>query len=457
MSEPHPQPENPGPDTNIKSGDPAASVPAPEPGLAYRSISGWAIAGFALGSLFTLLVVICALVAFYQGAPFFFRQWMFGLAILGVFVSLFAQRHVRNSEGTLAGAKLAQWGFRLSLVSGLVYFSYYFVTGYAVTSQANAFVMEEGEETGFFPRLRKGVDNPVEFDKAFLMTLPPSIRNGRPGDKPSMIKYHDTAKDGGGGLLTQFRESSILPRVLYKQLGTDKDTKITPGEVQDWKYENRSYMIERIYHVKTKEIEMDYLLAVHSAEAESAGQGRKWFINLRQSREILATAKLTKLGEGVARLRFFAGEFLKKRFEELNTGNHPLDTKLDQTPWEALAPGDFKQRQSHVHEAFAGKGPEWFQRFELASPTNSMPGNWEQVDGRIRFELLFRCALSKAPDREPMPRYLVEGVAAVDSKQVIDPENVTKDTDVDWSVAGIRFTAVSIPEDKSKLAKKKEP
>src|SRR5262249_52719032 len=145
MSEPHPQPENPGLETNIKAGPPLA--PPSEPGAAYRSISGWAIAGFTLGALFTLLVVICALVALYQGSPFFFRPWMFLLAILGVFVSLYAQRHVRNSEGTLAGAKLAQWGFRLSLVSGLVYSSYYFVTGYAVTSQANAFVMEEGEET----------------------------------------------------------------------------------------------------------------------------------------------------------------------------------------------------------------------------------------------------------------------------------------------------------------------
>src|SRR5262249_17858858 len=172
MSEPLPQPENPGLETNIKAGPPLA--PPSEPGAGYRSISGWAIAGFALGALFTLLVVICALVAFYQGAPFFFRPWilMFLLPTLGVFVSLYAQWHVRNSEGTLAGAKLAQWGFRLSLVSGLVYSSYYFVTGYAVTSQANAFVMEEGEETGFFPRLRKGADNPVEFNKAFLMTLP---------------------------------------------------------------------------------------------------------------------------------------------------------------------------------------------------------------------------------------------------------------------------------------------
>src|SRR5262249_21761662 len=270
----------------------------------------------------------------------------------------------------------------------------------------------------------------------------------------SMIKNHDIGKEGGAGLLTQFRESLILPRALYKQLA--KDAEITPGEVQDWKYENRSYTIERIYHVKTKEIEMDYLLAIQSAEAESAGQGRKWFVNMKQSREILATAKLTKLGEGIARLRFEAGEYLKKRFEELNKGDHPLDVRLDQTPWEALAPGDYRQRRSHLHQAFAGKGPEWFQRLELASQTNTMPGNWEQVDGRIRFHLLVRSSLSRTPDKDPSPpRYMLEAVATIETKQVIDPATVTDEKmSADWSVVGVRFTSVTIPEDKSKFKKK---
>src|SRR5262245_7292353 len=120
MSEQHQAPDNAGVDTNIKPGTPppASPGPAPQP-VAYQAISGWAIAGFSLGAGFTLLVVLCALISLYQGAPFFLYQWLVGVALVGVFVSLYAQRHVRNSEGVLAGVKLAQWGFRLSLVSGL--------------------------------------------------------------------------------------------------------------------------------------------------------------------------------------------------------------------------------------------------------------------------------------------------------------------------------------------------
>ena len=52
--------------------EPLPTPQGPSEQLAYQPISGWAIAGFALGSLFTLLVASSAVVAFFQGAPFFF-------------------------------------------------------------------------------------------------------------------------------------------------------------------------------------------------------------------------------------------------------------------------------------------------------------------------------------------------------------------------------------------------
>src|SRR2546423_1861487 len=140
--------------------EPLPTTQIPSEPLAYRPISGWAIAGLAVGGFYALLVAISGAVAFYQGAPFFYPDWVLVVPILGIGLSLFGQRHVATSEGTRAGAKLAQWGFRLSLVAGLVYVSYYFVTRYTLQSQANTFVMEIRDDGGFLKRLCKGAEDP---------------------------------------------------------------------------------------------------------------------------------------------------------------------------------------------------------------------------------------------------------------------------------------------------------
>src|SRR5579862_4016232 len=178
--------------------------------LAYQPISGWAIAGFATGVLFTLLVAVSTIVALVQGAPMFYPAWILFLPVVGIILCLVGQRHVHTSEGTRAGAKLARLGLWLSVISGLGYSSYYFVTGLAVQNQANDFVMTLGEDTGFFPRLVQW----AELDRAnqdpdkartmlnsvFLLTRPATNRRGHSaGDESDMIQAFDRrGKEGAG-------------------------------------------------------------------------------------------------------------------------------------------------------------------------------------------------------------------------------------------------------------------
>src|ERR1700722_1633388 len=122
--------------------EPLPSMQTPSEPIVYQPISGWAIAGFVTGCCFALFIVVSAAVAFYQGAPLFYADLIMVVPIAGVALSLYAQRHVQESEGTRAGADLARWGVRLSLVVGLIYFTIHYVTRYAVTSQANDFIME---------------------------------------------------------------------------------------------------------------------------------------------------------------------------------------------------------------------------------------------------------------------------------------------------------------------------
>ncbi len=425
-------------------------LPSSSEPLVYQPFSGWAIAGLAVGGFFALLVALSAVVAFYQGMPFFYPIWIMGLPILGVAVSLFGQRHVQSSEGTRIGAKQARWGFWLSLVSGLMYSSYYFVTEFALQSQANTFAMEKSEDAGFFPRLRAGADDSIELNRAFLLTQPPSARTGRAENEKSMREFHDiSGKDGASGLLTQFREGELLPRIFFKQLA--KDAEITHLAMQDWKLEKRSYMVYHAYRITTKELELDYLLAIFSAEAETAGQGRKWFVNLRESRP-MGPPKLTPIGQGMAKLRKRAGDWVTQYFQKLNEGVPLADIKnIDQTPWEVLAPhdGKFLERRNQLHQVFAAAGLQRLPGFSVATPPEA-PGKWEQVEGRIRIYHTFRIVIPGAQAQPPT--FQVEGVAALETKQIIDPAQFTDDARTDWSLISLVFTSVTPP-----ASEKKEP
>lgn len=446
MSEPRPSH-----DTGIKPGEAPAAAPPPDAPVVYQPISGWAIAGLTASLSFTGLVVISAFVAFYQGAPFFLPIWMMAVAILAIALSLIGLRHVQNSEGTRTGANLARWGFRLSLLSGLLYFSYYFVTGFAVQSQANAFVMEmKDDDSGFIPRLRAGATNRAQHNAAFLLTQSPNARSARPENEKNMrLVYDKPNKEGGSGLLTTFREKELLPRLLGRDLG--KDVEITPGSVLDWKYEKRSYKIYRAYHIRTPELEMDYVIAVFSVEAEAAGQGRKWFVNLTESgppRQ--AMAKLTPLGQGMIQVRKSANAWLGLRFKAVHEGVAFLDAeKLDKTPWQSdvlnIEDRKWQERRAQLHNALAGKGDLKMELgpFGGLMSQPEIAGGWEQdKDGRLRTFPMYRFVLKKPGEQFPI--YMFEVIATLESKQPLDPAKLPDDATIDWELLGIEATAVHV-------------
>src|SRR4029078_3499724 len=113
-------------------------------------------------------------------------------------------------------------------------------------------------------------------------------RSARPDNELDMIKDYDTpGKDGAPGDLSTFKFglspglAGILPRVFSGN--SAQDAEIIPQSVQEWKYEQKRYNVRRNYRIKTKEIDWEFMILVVSTEAESTGQGRKWFLNLAQS------------------------------------------------------------------------------------------------------------------------------------------------------------------------------
>src|SRR5947209_15798016 len=186
-----------------------AALPPPPPLSAptgYRPLSGFAIAGFLLACLFGLMVLVVAAVALVKGEPFFYPAWVMLLPAAGLVISLVARSQVRSAEGTRAGEGLARAGIWISVLTGLGYLVYDRVTGLAVTSQANAFLMEEREESGFFPHLIKGSTSLTDFYAAFLLSQPPTQRgSARSENHGGIVKQHESTSEGGPGPLANFR------------------------------------------------------------------------------------------------------------------------------------------------------------------------------------------------------------------------------------------------------------
>src|SRR5262249_12784564 len=153
-------------------------------------------------------------------------------------LSLLGQRHIKNSEGTRAGLPLARWGFWLCLVTGLGYVAYSYVTGLALTSQANAFLLEETPDGGFLPRLMNGGQDPVQLGTAFLLTLPSTYRKGVTAeDERGLVLVHDQSKGEDPGRLSSFRQH-FLVRAFGP--GVADQVSVQPLGVQDWGYEQKS-------------------------------------------------------------------------------------------------------------------------------------------------------------------------------------------------------------------------
>src|SRR5262245_17257174 len=271
--------------------DPIA-VP-PTDSSVYRPVAGLAIAACALAILFVLIVVIGTVVSFFRGSPLLLPEWLLATPAAGFVLGYIAVRHIRNSEGTRAGLKLAQYSLWLSAVSGLTYFVYVKAVGLAVTQQANDFLMKLDKDGGFFPRLKSAKADPVELKQAFLLALSPIQRQtADPTNEAEWRKqFGEPGPDGTPSPWAAFGEMKVIALLVFH----GANVTIEPLAVQDWKFVEGAYVVSRAYRVTTPEATSDYLVKVRSHEALEPGERRKW-IMIPQFFQV-TPPKLTTLGE----------------------------------------------------------------------------------------------------------------------------------------------------------------
>ena len=407
--------------------------------LVYRPISGLAVSGLLLASLYAGLVVISATVALVQGAAFFLPMWLGVIALAGGILSFLAQRQIRDSEGTRAGMAIARWGLWLSIFSGLGYGAYYYFTGLALIQQANHFLMvKEDDDSGFFPRLLEAKDNPVELNRAFLLTLSFSRRGGsNPAKDEDMERqYNQSTPMGGKGELSRFRDDNLVQALVRD----GRKVQVEPLGVQEWSYEKSAekhgYTVTRNYRITTPEVIVEVLLTVQSTEGSAEGERRRWFVMWNYRRQ--SAVQLTDWGQSLKNMRNdLRFRFLDRWLFDASVRKEGDDfAKIDRTDWASILPRKAHQEyvREYVTEMFRGTGGRLTSLNIPKSPTDELANwtPWEQVDGRMRFYVPFTYFV---PPQAGFPGFNLDGQFLIISKGPVDPDNFQAFPE--WTLEGI--------------------
>ncbi len=315
----------------------------------YRRISSFAIGGLAVGLLFVLFLLLQVGAGLLTHSTVLMPLWLEAFAVLGVVLSLMGLRAISQSDGTLAGVKIAKAGIWISLVAGLGYGSYYMATYMAVRQQADAAVQQ------WFQKISQG-----KINEAFLLTLPGNQRRrANPDDQAEMDRLNNPAPGPGGaqsrgGVLDLFRYNEIIH--LLQQGGTA--TKVTPMGVREWEEKQGVYVVRRMYDVDCPEAKfLIQVTAMGSEDPTAADKGRTWWVPFMESSVERESLRKTKLGERIDALRGSGMAFVKDWASEMHAGQlqkaylKTLDPKQQKS-----SDGDAKKTPPPGFEAAYTKG-----------------------------------------------------------------------------------------------------
>jgi hypothetical protein len=233
---------------------------------AYRPLSAAAVAGFALGVTYAVVVVVLGAVALMTHKPLFLPAWTFLLPVAAVALGWVGRVQVRRSEGTRSGAGLAEWGVRLGLVVGLGYLAFY-VGSYMRVVRVEA----QGFTRAWLEDIRSG--DQTRLYQAFKDIQDPAKRQGDDPSNPAMMKarYGTRGPKTGKSLLQIFEEHNFV-RALRE--GGAECTFECLG-VREWDYSQGGYKVGQTYLITAPEGQFEAQIDLLGTEGKEF-KGRQW-------------------------------------------------------------------------------------------------------------------------------------------------------------------------------------
>jgi hypothetical protein len=362
-----------------------------------------ALGGFALAAIYSVVVFVGGLIAFFNHTPLLLGTWSLLIPLVAGLLCWGARTRIRSSEGTLGGAGLAAWGLGLSILFGLSYLAYSGATYFAIRQQAASFA------ENWLGLIREG-----ELDRAFAKTLKQTQQPEQDANLRFILetRHNDPSSQTGKGSFTRFKQREFVR--LLPQLGPD--TKISLQGVREWKYEKGGYLVQLIYRISSSLAGFDLKLSVHGSEDRAGSyQGRRWSVLLEESSMENPSQELVE-DRGALRLQArSAVEFLAGWTDKVN------QRRWIQAYEETLPPKERGQAEALRLATGAGTTPQFlagFRAFQAGGLLRDDPKKfWTRSDKRASILKELQAFFSSAPgglahlslDPSSMPVWSHEG------------------------------------------------
>jgi hypothetical protein len=279
--------------------EPTPVLPAPVTDTeSYRPLSVLAMTSLVIAGVYSLIVLAFGLMSFVSGTPVFLPPWGLAVPLIAIILAVVARRQIQNSEGSRSGLALANWGWRLGLVFGIVHAGIFFGTLLAVGMQAQSEL-----RTNFFDSIRDG-----NYEQAFVFTIPPDQRGNREEMRVRLL-----AMDGGKkGPFAKFKENEIV-RIL-EQGGPNAN--IESMGIKSIDSSKDGYFVVEDYRVTTPEGVFVIQFSLITRDSKEARK-RRWQVAWKEPETAIVSRELTPLGEKMdfwlRMARDFAGNWMRQR------------------------------------------------------------------------------------------------------------------------------------------------
>lgn len=291
---------------------------------AYQPLSGYAVAAALCAGIFAVVVLSLLVFSMISGRMAL-DSWLLALPLAGIVLSAIGRSHIRNSEGTRSGLKMASLSWWVCVLGGTGFVAYLYANSLALEYESGRFTDQ------MFKDLQKG-----DLQSAFRNhCLPPDERNRAEATAPEA--EFEAAYAGAG--YTPFRNHELVRKFIRN----GKDVEFERVKTRESGQEANGIYIIHNYRIRCPEGTYDLGVKAIAAETKKGGK-QLWQIPLRREPGIssLTPVEISKYGqlleempeEAAGVVRAWTESFSKQRYawaQSLTTsGTHrtPLVEKL---------------------------------------------------------------------------------------------------------------------------------
>jgi hypothetical protein len=284
----------------------ADSTPAPPESAteagSYRPLAGLALASIVVAGGYALLVSAFALMAIIGGNPVFLSPWALVFPVTAVILASAARWQIRNSEGARSGLTLANWGWWLGLIFGVVHAAIFFGTLLAVWTQA------QGElERSFFAKIRQG-----DLDEAFQFSLDPDQRA-----TSKEVRERFLSMEGGKkGPLSRFKENEMV-RIIQTEGEGSRTESLGIKSLPE--LASSGYGVVLTYRITNPEGVFDIQFTLRSKDHKESRK-RRWRVILKDGETFIVRKELSPVGEKMRFWQNTARDFATAWISQRNLG-----------------------------------------------------------------------------------------------------------------------------------------